>query len=92
MGTTYAAPAKARQETPEDCFQRLLQEAAEMNPQQIGSPDEIRRDALSTYESWSSSRRRLRKGAWRTHSQRPEYTRISNLATSGKHETPTSGY
>ena len=63
MGTTYAAPAQARQETTEECFQRLQREAREFNPQAVGSPEEIRRDALSIYKAWSKSRRRISKTA-----------------------------
>ena len=63
MATTYAAPAKAREETTEECFQRLQREAAEFNPQTVGSPEEIRRDTLSTYKAWSKTRRRFRKSA-----------------------------
>ena len=63
MATTYAVPAKTQQETSEECFQRLQREAAQLNPQAVGTPEEIRRDALSTYKRWFSSRRRISKSA-----------------------------
>lgn len=63
MSTTYAAPAKARQETAEECFQRVQREAMALNPQAVGTPEEIKRDTLSTYKAWSGSRRRVRKTA-----------------------------
>jgi hypothetical protein len=60
---SYAAPPMARQETGEECFQRLQREAAQLDPQPIGTPEEIRRDALSTYKAWHKSRRRVSRTA-----------------------------
>jgi hypothetical protein len=58
---TVGAPSRApRQENTEDRFQRLLSESKELNPEAIGSPEEIKRDALATFKSWSKLRRRAK--------------------------------
>lgn len=58
---TVGVPSRApRQENTEDRFQRLLSESKELNPEAIGSPEEIKRDALATFKSWSKLRRRAK--------------------------------
>jgi hypothetical protein len=47
-------------ETAEETFQRLLQESEGMNPESVGTPEEIKRDALATFHSWSKLRRRAK--------------------------------
>ncbi|HMD17392.1 MAG TPA: hypothetical protein VKH18_12055 [Terriglobales bacterium] len=56
---TVAAPFP-EQENTEDRFQRLLSESKELKPQAVGSPEEIKRDALATFNSWSKLRRRAK--------------------------------
>ena len=60
MATVASNPRATRQESTEERFQRLLRESNRLNPQAIGSPEEIKRDALATFKSWSKLRRRAR--------------------------------
>jgi hypothetical protein len=60
MATVGAPSTAPRQENTEDRFQRLLSESKELNPEAIGSPEEIKRDALATFKSWSKLRRRAK--------------------------------
>jgi len=63
MATT-AHPAKIKeQETVEQRFRRLRQEARELNPSSIGDPKELERDTLATYNTWAKTRRRANKTA-----------------------------
>jgi len=59
---TVAAPSRAskEQECSEDRFQRLLSESRKICPESIGTREEIKRDALATFKSWSKLRRRAR--------------------------------
>ena len=50
----------SREENADERFQRLLRESRETNPEAVGSPEEIKRDALATFKSWSKLRRRAR--------------------------------
>lgn len=54
---TVAVPRVDR-ESEEQRFQRLLRESREEIPEAIGSPEEIKRDALATFRSWTKLRRR----------------------------------
>jgi hypothetical protein len=60
MATVAAPPRDTRQESAEDRFRRLLAESKSTNPETIGSPEEIKRDALATFNSWSKLRRRAK--------------------------------
>lgn len=58
---TVAAPNQfSEEETSKDTFYRLLREADGLNPQAIGTPEELKRDALTTFNSWSKLRRRAK--------------------------------
>ena len=60
MATVATNPRDQERETDEARFQRLLKEADNLNPEAIGSPEEIKRDALATFKSWSKLRRRAK--------------------------------
>jgi len=60
MATVAANPSGQRHESEEDRFQRLRSESKAIKPEAIGSPEEIKRDALATFKSWSKLRRRAR--------------------------------
>jgi len=59
---TVTAPSRASEEREraEDRFQRLLKESREICPEAIGTPEEIKRDALATFNAWSKLRRRAK--------------------------------
>ena len=58
---TVTAPSRLdqKEETSEEMFNRLLREADNLNPQAVGSPQELKRDAMTTFKSLS----KLRRGA-----------------------------
>ena len=60
MATASASHATSAQESNDERLQRLLAESRETTPEAIGSPEEIKRDALATFKSWSKLRRRAR--------------------------------
>jgi hypothetical protein len=60
MGTVAAPSRGSHQETAEDRFRRLLAESQELLPEAIGSPEEIKQDALATFNSWSKLRSRAK--------------------------------
>lgn len=49
-----------REESAEERFHRLMDESRELHIEAIGSPEEIKRDALATLKSWSKLRRRAK--------------------------------
>lgn len=61
MATVLTTPISMRTETAEERFHRLMAEARELGLEAIGSPDEIKRDALMTLKSWSKLRRRANR-------------------------------
>jgi hypothetical protein len=60
MATVAATPRAPQQESADDRFQRLLAESKGLNPEAIGTPEEIKRDALAIFKSWSKLRRRAK--------------------------------
>ena len=60
MSTVAASSRNPRHESDENRLQRLRGEAKKITPEAIGSPEEIKRDALATFSSWSKLRRRAR--------------------------------
>jgi hypothetical protein len=60
MATVATTPRGSRPESDEDRFQRLRGESRVIKPEAVGSPEEIKRDALATFNSWSKLRRRAR--------------------------------
>lgn len=60
MATVAANLSGEHHESDEDRFQRLRSECKAINPEAVGSPEEIKRDALATFKSWSKLRRRAR--------------------------------
>lgn len=58
MATVLTTPISMRTESTSERFHRLMAEARELHLEAIGSPDEIKRDALMTLKSWSKLRRR----------------------------------
>jgi hypothetical protein len=60
MATVAASDRDLRDESDEARFQRLRDESKTIKPEAVGSPEEIKRDALATFSSWSKLRRRTR--------------------------------
>ena len=58
MATVINTPISMREETAEETFRRLMMESRELHIEAIGSPEEIKRDALDTNKAWSKLRRR----------------------------------
>ena len=60
MATIATNAMDQRHENDEDRFQRLRDESRAIRPEAVGSPEEIKRDAIATFKSWSKLRRRAR--------------------------------
>jgi len=85
MATVAANPRDPRHESDEARLQRLRVESKQINPEAIGSPEEIKRDALATFSSWSKLRRRARSArAFEELLPKRESIQISIQVKSGK--------
>ncbi|HEX7422368.1 MAG TPA: hypothetical protein VF311_00560 [Terriglobales bacterium] len=60
MASIVRTPISMREESAEERFHRLMDESRELHIEAIGSPEEIKRDALATLKSWSKLRRRAK--------------------------------
>jgi hypothetical protein len=62
---TVTAPSifsqEQEEETSEETFYRLVREADGLNPQAVGTPQELKRDALTMFNSWSALRGRAKR-------------------------------